>query len=66
MPYLNGYEATRRIKQVSGDVPIISHTAYDIEEEKEKSLKAGCDDYIPKPVTSKMLISKLNQYIYAY
>lgn len=66
MPYLNGYEATRRIKQVSGDVPIISHTAYDFEEEKEKSIKAGCDDYISKPVTSKMLISKLNQYIYAY
>lgn len=63
MPFIDGYEATKKIKQINNYLPIISHTAYDIEEEVEKSLLAGCDDYLPKPVTANMLINKLSEYM---
>lgn len=64
MPLFDGYEATKRIKEFF-DVPIISHTAYDYEEEAQKSIEAGCDDYLPKPVAPNVLIQKLQQYFNA-
>ena len=52
MPVMNGYEATEKIRKlVSGKkVPIIAITAGTEKEEKEKCLKAGMNDYIPKPI----------------
>ncbi|WP_165930044.1 PAS domain S-box protein [Flavobacterium caseinilyticum] len=52
MPVMNGYEATEKIRKlISGkNVPIIAITAGTEKEEKEKCLKAGMNDYIPKPI----------------
>lgn len=52
MPVMNGYEATEKIRKLlSGKiVPIIAITAGTEKEEKEKCLKAGMNDYIPKPI----------------
>lgn len=64
MPELNGYEATAEILKVRHDLPIISQTAYALSGEKEKSLAAGCVDYISKPIKSELLISIIGKYLF--
>jgi len=63
MPVMDGYEATRLIKQIRDNVPVIAQTAYAMSGDKEKSLEAGCDDYISKPVKKDALMEKINQFI---
>jgi CheY-like chemotaxis protein len=57
MPEVNGFSATRRIREREEDahVPIVALTARASEEDREKCLRAGMDDYLPKPVGSKAL-----------
>ena len=50
MPEMNGYEATRRIREFNKDVVIIAQTAYTIIGDREKAITAGCNDYISKPI----------------
>jgi signal transduction histidine kinase/ActR/RegA family two-component response regulator len=63
MPEMNGYEAAKLIKEIRPDVPIIAQTAYAMEGERQASIKAGCDDYISKPIIMKELIFILNKYL---
>lgn len=63
MPVLNGYEATRTIKSLDETIPIIAVTAFALEGDKEKILKAGCNDYLSKPLKSELLISKMYNYL---
>lgn len=63
LPDINGLEITRKIRQKGSTLPIIAQTAYAMAEDKSQSLKAGCNDYISKPIDSKMLLSKIYQYI---
>ncbi|MBT3207826.1 MAG: response regulator [Bacteroidetes bacterium] len=62
MPILNGYDATRQIKHFNKKIPIIAQTAYAHAGEKAKSISAGCDDYISKPIDPKTLLYKINKY----
>ena len=55
MPKLNGYEATKIIREKDKSTPIVAYTAYAIKTDKEKFLKIGMNDYISKPVESKQL-----------
>jgi PAS domain S-box-containing protein len=64
LPELNGYEATAEILKVRKDLPIISQTAYALSGEKEKSLQAGCVDYIPKPIRSENLIITIGKHLF--
>jgi signal transduction histidine kinase/ActR/RegA family two-component response regulator len=63
MPLMDGYTATREIKNISNDVPVIAQTAYAMSEEKEKSREAGCDDYIAKPIGYEDLLTTINRYV---
>jgi CheY-like chemotaxis protein len=63
MPEMNGYEATREIKKVRPELPIIAQTAYALAGEKEKILSAGCDDYLSKPIMGKVLLEKIDNYL---
>ncbi|HCL57379.1 MAG TPA: hypothetical protein DHW82_10285 [Spirochaetia bacterium] len=66
LPYLNGIEATRiyRSKEKEGKrVPIIALTAYVMNEDREECLKAGMDDFIPKPVKADTLKKMLQKYL---
>ncbi|WP_319479044.1 PAS domain S-box protein [uncultured Draconibacterium sp.] len=55
MPGLSGYETTKRIREFNKDVKIIAQTAYAIEGDKAKAIKAGCDHYISKPIKREKL-----------
>ena len=55
MPEIDGYEATRLIREFNKNVVIIAHTAYALSGDRDIALKAGCDDYISKPVNAKEL-----------
>ena len=59
LPVLSGYDATKEIKRISPDTPIIAQTAYAINNEAENAIEAGCDDYISKPIDWKILSEKM-------
>ena len=46
MPEVDGYQATKEIKELKPNLPIIAQTAYALAGEKEKILEAGCDDFV--------------------
>ncbi|HRA60078.1 MAG TPA: PAS domain S-box protein [Bacteroidia bacterium] len=50
MPEMNGYEATQKIREFNKEVIIIAQTAFAMTGDKEKSIAAGCSDYISKPI----------------
>ncbi|MBE9467399.1 MAG: response regulator, partial [Bacteroidetes bacterium] len=62
MPVINGYEATRQIREFNKSVVIIAQTAYGLAGDDEKAIKAGCNSYIKKPVLKNKLFSLINQY----
>ena len=61
MPILDGLEATKKIRLLekenkSSPTPILALSAYALQEEKEQSLQAGCDDHVTKPIKKKELL----------
>lgn len=50
MPVLDGYKATRQLKQTHASIPFVAVTAYAMVDEKEFASKSGCDDYLAKPL----------------
>jgi len=63
MPVMNGYEATKQIKEFRPDLPIIAQTAYSTTDDKDKAKSAGCDDFISKPISGETLNQIIAQYI---
>ena len=61
MPKMNGLDATRKIKEIKPDIPIIAQTAFAMRDEKENAIAAGCDDYIIKPIRKEELINSINR-----
>jgi signal transduction histidine kinase/PAS domain-containing protein len=57
MPGLNGFEATREIRNFNKNVRIVAQTAFALAGNKEKAIEAGCNDFIPKPINRNDIIS---------
>jgi signal transduction histidine kinase len=63
MPEMDGYEATRRIRQVNPTVPIIAMTANVFREDIEKCLEVGMNSHIGKPVDFEVVLDHLRKYL---
>ena len=65
IPYMNGCDASREIKKMRPDLPIIAQTAHSMDDELEECMKAGSDEYVSKPIIIKSLMVTLNKYLSA-
>lgn len=63
MPVMDGYEATKLLRSEGFDVPIIAQTAFALDNERERVLEAGCNDYVEKPIKKDVLFEKINKFI---
>ncbi len=63
LPGMNGLEATREIRKFNKEVVIIAQTAYALSGDEEKTRKAGCNDYITKPISRKALYAMLDKWM---
>ena len=66
MPEMNGIEATGAIRDLetagSSHVPIVGVTAHALKGDRERCLDAGMDDYLPKPISPKALLDKVDKW----
>jgi signal transduction histidine kinase/CHASE3 domain sensor protein/CheY-like chemotaxis protein len=63
MPVMDGYESTRLIRKLSNKTVIIAQTAFALEGDEEKAIKAGCNHYLTKPINRAALLALIQQYI---
>jgi len=62
MPELNGDEATRQIRQFNKEVIIIAQTGLVLYKDKKSLIKAGCNDYLSKPIDKTKLFTLIQKY----
>jgi two-component system cell cycle response regulator DivK len=67
MPRVDGWEATRRLKDDprTHDIPIIALSAHALAGEREKALAAGCDEFDTKPIEFERLVATLRRVLAA-
>lgn len=63
MPDMNGLDATRIIKEVNHDMPVIALSAYAFEENIREAKAAGCDEFLAKPFRVEDLLDLVQKYI---
>jgi CheY-like chemotaxis protein len=65
MPEMDGIEATRVLKRQFGNkLPIIALTAGALQEERQKCLQAGMDDFLTKPIEREVLVNTIHRYLW--
>lgn len=63
LPILDGYQATRMIRNSFRSLPIIGLSAHAMQGDEERARAAGCTDYLTKPVDEDLLFNKLKKYL---
>ena len=65
LPVIDGYEATRRIKAdpTTQNIPIIAVTSYALAGDEAKAREAGCNGYIAKPYSPRLLLQKVREFV---
>ncbi len=65
LPGIDGYETTRRIRQLAGRerVPIVAITSYALAGDREKGLAAGCNGYVEKPIDPAAFLPEIEKYL---
>lgn len=63
LPVMDGYEATRKIRETMQTTPIIGLSAHAMNGDAARAKEAGCNDYLTKPVDDDLLLSKLKKYL---
>lgn len=67
LPVVDGYEAARRIKAdpAMARTPIVAVTSYALSGDEEKARAAGCDAYVAKPFSPRLLLAKVKELLSA-
>ena len=63
MPIMDGFEATRRIRNTGSTIPIIAVTAYAMQDDIDKCLAVGCDEVITKPLQREDMLALIRKWI---
>jgi two-component system, cell cycle response regulator DivK len=65
MPVMDGWEATRKIKADDAlkQIPVIAVTSHAMVGDEIEARKAGCDDYLPKPIDEDLLLQKIRSFL---
>jgi CheY-like chemotaxis protein len=63
MPDLNGLDATRIIKEVNHEIPIVALSAYAFDENIREARAAGCDEFLAKPFKVEDLLDTVSKYV---
>jgi len=63
LPVMDGYDTTKKIRETLKSTPIIGLSAHAMSGDDEKAKEAGCNDYLTKPLDSKLLFQKINEYL---
>jgi CheY-like chemotaxis protein len=63
LPEMIGWEATMKIRENDSEIPIIAVTAYSSDPTRKKSMEAGCNDFVTKPVNKIKLIQLIDKYL---
>lgn len=63
MPEMDGIEATREIRKTDKKVPIIAVTAFAFDQDRQRTINAGCDDYVSKPVSTQLLKDTIKKWL---
>ncbi len=64
LPQMNGWEATMKIRENNAEIPIIAVTAYASDPTRKKSMEAGCNDFVTKPINKIRLIQVIDKYLH--
>ena len=65
MPRLGGLATAEQIRKTDKETPIIALTAFAFESDREQTEKAGCNDFVPKPINAELLLSKIKKLLSA-
>lgn len=62
MPEMDGFEATKKIREIDAEIPIIAMTARNMYDEKEKCYQVGMNDHIAKPIDPELLMEMVTKW----
>jgi len=63
MPIMNGIDATKELKKINPQLPIVAQTAYSTQTDMQQAFKCGCDDFISKPVDPTIINKVLTRFL---
>lgn len=63
MPVMDGMEASKLIKEKRPDLPIIALTANAFDSDRQLAFEAGCDEFLPKPISSDVCLKTISRFL---
>ncbi|MDD2381752.1 MAG: response regulator [Mariniphaga sp.] len=63
MPSMTGFEATRSIKKINPEIPVVMLTAYVDQDSIKQAVASGCNDYLSKPVDLKVVQTIVKKWL---